>query len=104
MATTIGALVECGVCYEELPPEYANECDANAGHNVCTECICRYVDEQLTRNEQHRSLLPCIYQKCASRYHTIHVLDKILPADLRVRVNMAMFRLDVEQAAVEWAW
>ena len=97
------ALVECGCCYGDYPPEEMKECSANAGHAVCKGCIHRYVSEQLDGNNSID--FKCIIDdQCRNRYDQALVLDQVLSPGLKRRTNDAIFRSVVEQAGVQGVW
>lgn len=97
------ALVECGCCYGDYPPEDMKECSANVGHAVCKGCIYRYVSEQLDGNNCIN--FQCIINdQCRHRYDQSSVLDQVLSPGLKRRTNDAIFRSAVEQAGVEGVW
>ena len=96
-------LVECGCCYGDYPPNDMKECNANAGHQVCKDCIYRYVSEQLDGNNSIN--FQCIVNEtCRHTYHHASVLDQVLSPGLKRRTNDAIFRSVVEQAGVEGVW
>ena len=99
----VAALVECGCCYGDYPPEDMKECSANVGHAVCKGCIYRYVSEQLDGNNSIN--FQCIINdQCHHRYDQSSVLDQVLSPGLKRRTNDAIFRSVVEQAGVEGVW
>jgi len=96
-------LVECGCCYGDYPPQDMKECTANEGHQVCKDCICRYVSEQLDGNNNIN--FQCIIdENCRQPYHHISVLEEVLSPDLKRRTNDAIYRSVVQQAGVDGLW
>mmetsp|Transcript_835 Transcript_835/g.1519 ORF Transcript_835/g.1519 Transcript_835/m.1519 type:complete len:282 (+) Transcript_835:150-995(+) len=100
---TATEMVECGCCYGDFPTGEVKECDARAGHFVCKECLCSFVSEQIYGNNSIE--FKCIvHADCRHVYNQSAVLDDVLPPTLKKHAYDAIYRVTVEQAAVEGAW
>ena len=97
------ALVECGCCYGDFPPEDMHECAAHQGHVCCKDCIYRYVSEQLDGNNSTKFC--CIVDDgCTATYPTTTLLDNILTPKLKKRVHDREYRVQIEKAGIEGLW
>jgi hypothetical protein len=102
-ATEFDMLLECGCCFNEYERAEMEECTANEGHLICKNCIIQHVREQLDGNNSTN--FRCIADaNCHHKYHQANVLDKVLPPDLAVRTDEAIFCREVEEAGLQGAW
>ena len=87
---------ECLCCFGDYPLSSLKQCSSRAGHLVCTECIQRFVSEQLDGNGSTN--FQCIgSDECPCKYSQVF-LDGVLTPKLRKRVNEKVFQEEVSKA------
>ena len=90
-------IVECGCCFGDFPSTETKTCNANnnPGHNVCNDCIKRYVCEQLDGNNSTN--FRCIVDsECGHQYDHIDVLLEVISPTTIRRIEEKQFRDNVE--------
>ncbi len=72
-ARTAGDLVECCVCYDDVPEPSAACCSADASHTICEGCLRRFVATELFENGKAKKT--CVMDKCEGTYAEHAVMD-----------------------------
>ncbi|CAB9518199.1 protein ligase RNF216 [Seminavis robusta] len=90
--------VECGCCYGDFRRSEMSECSGKSGHLVCSECIYRFVSEQLDGNDSVQ--FQCIIHQDCKHVYTNALLDQVLSPKLKQRTNDRIFREVVKQSGL----
>ena len=86
---------ECLCCYGDYPVSALNSCDN--GHEVCSDCIQRYVSEQCDGNGS--TVFKCIASSdCDCRYSLV-LLEKVLSPTLNKRCNEMVALEEIRKAS-----
>lgn len=86
---------ECLCCYGDYPVSALNSCDN--GHEVCSDCIQRYVSEQCDGNGS--TVFKCIASAdCDCRYSLV-LLEKVLSPTLNKRCNEMVALEEIRKAS-----
>lgn len=89
---------DCLCCYMEYPQGEMKECSTGSGHFVCTDCIYRFVSEQLDGNGSIQ--FKCIVDADCQNHYSSALLDTALSPKLNRRVNDLVIREEMKKAGI----
>jgi len=89
---------DCLCCYMEYPQGEMKECSTGSGHFVCTDCIYRFVSEQLDGNGSIQ--FKCIVDADCQNHYSSALLDSALSPKLNRRVNDLVIREEMKKAGI----
>ncbi|KAK1733860.1 E3 ubiquitin-protein ligase, RNF216-like [Skeletonema marinoi] len=87
---------ECGCCFGDYPVSALKQCSAGENHNVCRDCIQRYVSEQLDGNGS--TVFKCIVSAECSCEYSLAFLDQVLSPTLKKRANEMVALEEIKKA------
>ena len=89
---------DCLCCYMEFPQREMKECTTGSEHFVCTDCIYRFVSEQLDGNGS--VAFKCIVDADCQNHYSSALLDAALSPKLNRRVNDLVIREEMKKAGI----
>jgi len=93
---------ECLCCYGDYPVSALKQCSAGKDHNVCRECIQRYVSEQLDGNGS--TVFKCIVSADCSCEYSLAFLNEVLSPTLNKRANEMVALEEIKKAGGDDVW
>eukprot|EP00984_Skeletonema_dohrnii_P004596 scaffold1625_cov70-Skeletonema_dohrnii-CCMP3373.AAC.1 len=93
---------ECLCCFGDYPVSALKQCSAGENHNVCRDCIQRYVSEQLDGNGS--TVFKCIVSAECSCKYSLAFLDQVLTPRLKKRANGMVALEEIKKAGGGDVW